>query len=86
MTSASYVSAHEIVRDETHALMDKATFDRLNEYSSTLPTGPSVGRVWKRRVPWRTDWPLICWQLGEVVAKDEELTYFEWREILVVDG
>lgn len=86
MTSTSYAAAHEIVRDETHALMDKATFDRLDEYSSTLPTGPSVGRVWKRRVPWRTDMPLRWWLLGEVVVKGEVFTYFEWRKILVVDG
>lgn len=86
MSYLSYADAHDIVRDETHALMDKATFDRLDEYSSSMPTAPSVGRVWKRRVPWQTSRPLVCWQLGEVVDRDETFVYFAWRTILVAEA
>ena len=43
-------------------------FDVLHEYSCSLPTGTSVGKQWKRRIPYeiRTD-PPNEWYLGEYV-------------------
>jgi hypothetical protein len=34
--------------DERYARMDRATFDRLPEYSATRPTGVYPGKMWKR--------------------------------------
>lgn len=41
-------SREEILLDETHALMSRATFDQLAEYSGTNPTGAYEGKMWKR--------------------------------------
>ena len=37
--------------DETHALMSWIEFDKLAEYSCSLPTGTYVGKMWKRHFP-----------------------------------
>jgi hypothetical protein len=34
--------------DDTYALMSRATFERLKEYSCTKPTGCYPGKMWKR--------------------------------------
>jgi len=36
-----------ILLDDTHALMDKRTFDGLLEYSSSIPSGVYAGKMWK---------------------------------------
>lgn len=36
-----------ILLDDTHALMSKADFDKLSEYSTSDPTGVYVGKAWK---------------------------------------
>lgn len=41
-------SRSEIQIDATHALMTRATFDKLAEYSATNPTGAYEGKMWKR--------------------------------------
>lgn len=40
----------EIEIDDNHALMSKENFDRLAEYSCSVPTGVYPGKMWKRRV------------------------------------
>ena len=35
-----------ILIDDTHALMDLATFEQLSEYSCTIPTGVYPGKMW----------------------------------------
>lgn len=37
-----------ILIDDTHALMSKATFEKLSEYSCTIPTGVYEGKMWRR--------------------------------------
>ena len=37
-----------ILIDDEHALMDKADFERLAEYSATNPSGAYVGKMWRR--------------------------------------
>lgn len=37
-----------ILIDDTHAVMDSATFKRLAEYSATRPTGVYPGKMWRR--------------------------------------
>jgi hypothetical protein len=41
-------STDKIVLDSTHALMSKATFKQLPEYSSSIPSGVYEGKMWKR--------------------------------------
>lgn len=38
----------EIEIDDTHALMSRATFDALPEYSCSNPSGVYEGKMWKR--------------------------------------
>jgi hypothetical protein len=40
--------AAEILVDDVHALMTRATFDKLAEYSASNPTGAYEGKMWKR--------------------------------------
>ena len=43
----SQPSQDSILVDDTHAVMDSTTFDKLAEYSTTLPTGVYPGKMWK---------------------------------------
>lgn len=38
-----------ITIDDTHALMSRAVFDLLPNYSRSLPTGTAIGKCWKRQ-------------------------------------
>lgn len=38
---------HEIVVDDTHALMSKKSFERLLDYSHSQPSGVYPGKMWK---------------------------------------
>jgi hypothetical protein len=44
----SQPSTSKILVDDTHALMDEATFKELAEYSSSIPSGVYDGKMWKR--------------------------------------
>lgn len=58
-----------LTRTEVAALatvhLTKAEFDALGEYSTTLPTGTTIGKRWKRAKPWDSKNP--TWYLGEYV-------------------
>lgn len=41
-------SPEKIAIDETHALMDYATFAALADYSSSIPSGVYDGKMWRR--------------------------------------
>lgn len=41
-------SNEQIAVDDSHALMDTATFDALAEYSCTHPSGVYEGKMWRR--------------------------------------
>jgi hypothetical protein len=79
----------DIIVDDTHALMSKSAFDKLPEYSATMPTGVYVGKMWKRHdgvydsafrasggVP---DWKLVWY--GPVVDKKCAVLF---RSIIIV--
>ena len=36
-----------IVLDNTHAVMTRASFDALSDYSTTIPTGVYPGKMWR---------------------------------------
>jgi hypothetical protein len=37
-----------VLIDDTHALMTKTTFEKLCEYSTSVPTGVYPGKMWRR--------------------------------------
>lgn len=41
-------SPERILVDDTHALMDRATFTQLQDYSSSMPSGVYIGKMWSR--------------------------------------
>jgi len=67
-----------ILVDETHAVMERSAFDRLPEYSATIPTGVYEGKMWKARAggAWR-----LCWY-GPSATPDS--CSVNRREILLV--
>lgn len=39
----------DILIDDTHAIMDKNSFDKLYEYSTSYPSGVYEGKIWKSK-------------------------------------
>lgn len=37
--------------------LDRATFNRLGDYTRSMPTGPSAGRIYRRNMGWPADMP-----------------------------
>lgn len=37
----------DILIDDTHAVMNRKTFEQLEEYNCTLPTGVYPGKMWR---------------------------------------
>lgn len=68
----------EIAIDDTHALMSKAAFDRLYEYSHSQPTGVYVGKMWRRLQD--GEW-WLCW-FGES-EKGPNYCSNNYRKILI---
>lgn len=71
---------HEIVLDNTHALVSADAFRRLSEYSSTVPTGVYVGKAW--RSYYAGAW-FLRWY--DAHPTDADLCSIETRELLVVE-
>jgi len=69
-----------ILVDDECAMMDRAIFDRLPEYSCSIPSGAYRGKRWKRKC---TD----CWLMGEFVhiRGRWDVVGMRWREIEVVE-
>jgi hypothetical protein len=67
-----------ILIDDTHALMEKSTFEALSEYSTTIPTGVYPGKMW--RCHYLGTW-FLRW-FGE--HEDPSLCSNHHREIIVV--
>ena len=79
-----------ILIDDAHALMDRATFEALPEYSGTIPTGVYPGKMWRRHdgayefAQRRTTKPprwLLGWY-GE--CDDPKRCSVNFREVLLV--
>lgn len=52
-------SRFEIEIDDTHAMMSRASFDALLDYSASQPTGAYEGKMWKahyKRDGWCLRW------------------------------
>lgn len=80
--------AARIAIDDTHALMDSATFDALAEYSCSEPTGVYPGKMWRRHdglydrrcKPENRRW-LLCW--FDESERGPEWCSTRFREILI---
>lgn len=55
--------------DDTHALMDEATFKALSEYSTSMPSGVYPGKMWKCNQRGTDNW-WLCWY-GVVEGRDD---------------
>jgi len=51
--------------DDTDAVMDQRTFERLNVYSTSVPTGAPVGKIWKCGRRFQGAPTVTVWYLGE---------------------
>jgi hypothetical protein len=63
----------------------RRTFDRLYEYSCSMPTGVIPGKVWRRDLNFGTSDRTKCWVLGEYTTKDENTCYIEWRRPEIIE-
>ena len=57
--------------------MSQKEFDNLLEYSTTIPTGVTIGKVWKRRGLGNS------WFMGEYVDVGAEMINIKWRTIVI---
>ena len=79
------VAVTEVLLTPTEAVVSRRVFDRLHECSSSMPTGPSVGRYWKRQRNWRdpsSGWLLAVVEPGPIGAGYDLV---RWRDLQVVD-
>ena len=82
-------SLDKILIDDTHALMERSTFDALIEYSASMPSGVYPGKMWKRHdglfdprcKPENRKW-LLMW-FGE--CDDPSTCSNNWRTILILE-
>lgn len=85
-------SREEIAIDDHHALMTRATFERLAEYSASYPSLVYPGKMWKRydgiydpdflRAGGRPSWKL-CWYV--LSGKGLGACLVDFRDILLAD-
>lgn len=69
------------------AIVDSEAFTALPDYSSSLPTGTTPGKRWKRRIDYYDE--SKGWMMGEYfVLPDpeaaEQFMGIRWRNLLVV--
>jgi hypothetical protein len=84
-------SPDAIAIDDTHALMTRATFEALAEYSATKPSGVYPGKMWRRHDgafdprcgPQDCVW-LLCWY--GYSSKGEGYCSNNYRIILLSDA
>ena len=67
------------------AFMSMKYFDKLLEYSASLPTGTYLGKRWKRREPYLDKLTTYYnWFMGEYVKDDDpNQTKIIWRHIYI---
>lgn len=79
-----------ILVDEKHALMTKADFESLHEYSATMPTGVYPGKMWRRHNgafdpkcrPEDVTWLLVWYEECDVPS----MCSVSFRPVLLVDN
>lgn len=64
--------------------LTRSDFDKLPNYSCTLPTGTTIGKQWKRAVQRFHEEPTDEWVLGEYIEHPDPGTVgISWRRILI---
>jgi len=64
----------------------KSIFDKLPEYSCSLPTKTVIGKVWKRKKDFYNE--SKGWLIGEYVLPadgNRAMVGVEWREVEIID-
>lgn len=75
-----------IRRKPSAVMLSRDDFNKLPEYSCSLPTGTTTGKRWKRKVVDAKGTQWIMGEYGEVFLneKGEERIVITWRDIFVV--
>ena len=69
-----------ILVDDKHALMSRADFDELPDYTASEPSGVYAGKMWKAQYGSERRW----WLLWFGVHVDPKYCTKDYREIIVV--
>lgn len=73
----------DIIIDDTHAVMTKNSFEKLSDYSHSLPTAAYEGKMW--RSLHKDDWYLLWFrQPIEWRNENKDFLYIEKRQILII--
>jgi hypothetical protein len=76
--------------DERFCYVTQRVFDAIGDYTNSLPTAPSSGRVYKRNQGWsrvRKEWDAALTQWGFTEDKpDEWYVYFVRNTWVIEDG
>lgn len=77
---------NQMAIDDKAAMMDQATFDALLTYSTTVPTGVAIGKIWKRDLAHAFPGRGEGWELGayEESQRGEDFASIVFREIIIV--
>lgn len=76
----------DMLRRHPLVTMTPVELNALPEYSCSLPTGTTIGKRWRKRIPYYTNQPLQCWLVAEYVDHpDPNLTGIKWRQVVLVN-
>lgn len=74
-------------------LVSRELFDKLMDYSCSIPTGTTVGKWWKSRVDYHDaskGWLLCCYdesdEEGMVLIRRRRLDWYPWIKGFEVEG
>lgn len=75
----------DIAYDDQNVLMTRAAFLGLDDYTRSRPTGPSVGRIWRRSMQWSSkDSP--NWFVYVVWADEAGESWTTGRKVFLTDA
>lgn len=80
-------AADAFLFDDDHVMCDAATFLALDDYTRSMPTGPSEGRVWRCARNW-SNAARPNWFVYVVWRNDKEYpaqNYYTGRPVLLAD-
>ena len=83
----SQPSTSNILIDDTHAVISQTDFDKLLEYSASVPSGTYAGKMWKRldgsfsKPKEECTW-MLCWYGHS--EKGPDYCSINFREALIV--
>lgn len=66
-----------IILDDKYALMSKEVFDKLHEYSTSIPTGVYEGKMWKAQ-KWIWEGDEIAIERGWAIRKFLDEWFLRW--------